>query len=212
MKRTIFFILLLAVVTSACAPTQKITGLWSDKEALPKEPYKSVFIMVLTSNKSTNYSVESQMAKVIRSRGLKAVKSNDIFPPSFSPTTDLTREQLGEAIKKTGCDVILMIALLDTKTEEHYTSGSSYSPMAYGFTGTYYGYYNYYYPQVYSPGYYTTNKTFYIETNFYDLASTKLFISVQSEAYNPSDLDSWFKKYSELLINKLTQENLIRKK
>jgi hypothetical protein len=211
MKPIFFILMLLVVAIPACAPTQKITGLWSDHEAIPKEPFKSVFIMVLMANKNNNYKIESQMAKVVRSRGLKAVKSNDIFPPVFSPTTDITREQLAEAIKKAGCDVVFIIALLDTKIEQHYTAGSSYSPMTYGFNGTYYGYYNYYYPQLYSPGYYTTSKTYYIQSNLYDLASEKLIWSVQSEAHNPKNLDSGFKDYSELLINKLEQEGLIKK-
>jgi hypothetical protein len=199
------------IIIPACAPTQKITGLWVNPDTKSHEPYKSAFIIVLTSDKNINYAVESQMAKVIRARGMKAVKSNDIFPPNFSPKSDITREQLVDAIKRNGCDAVFVIALLDTKTEEQYHSGSSYAPMMYGFNGTYYGYYNYYYPQLYTPGYYSTDKTFYIQSNLYDLAEDKLIWSVMSEAHNPSDLTSWFQGYSKMLIEKLEKEALIRK-
>jgi hypothetical protein len=211
MKRIIYLILLLVIIVTACAPTQKITGLWVNPETRSHGPYKSAFIIVLTSDKNINYSVESQMAKVIRARGLKAVKSNDIFPPKFSPTSDITREQLAEAIKRNGCDAVLVISLLDTKTEEQYHTSSSYSPMVYGFNGTYYGYYNNYYPQLYTPGYYTSDKTFYIQCNLYDLAGDKLIWSVMSEAHNPKDITSWFQGYSKMLVEKLEKESLIRK-
>ncbi|MCD4711191.1 MAG: hypothetical protein K8R52_10115, partial [Bacteroidales bacterium] len=70
---------------------------------------------------------------------------------------------------------------------------------------------NHYYPQVYSPGYYTTDKTYYIETNFYDLEEDQLLWSIQSEASNPSSLDSWFDRYAYDLITELKKEGLITK-
>ena len=84
--------------------------------------------------------------------------------------------------------------------------------MNYGMYGSYYGYYNHYYPQVYSPGYYSTDKTYYIESNFYDLELDQLLWSIQSEAYNPTSLESWFKKYSYNLIKLQKEEGLITKK
>jgi len=211
MKLKIFSLLLLTVIMSACGPTQKITGSWANREALPKGPYKSIFIMVLTQKPATNYYVESRMAKTIISRGPKAVKSNDIFPPKFSATQDFTREQLAEAIQKKGCDAVLTIALLDVNTQTTYHPGTAYYPMNYGHYGSYYGYYNYYYPQVYSPGYSSTDKTYYIECNFYDIASDQLMFSIQSEAYNPKDLESWFDNYSYMLLTHLKKEGLIAK-
>jgi len=87
----------------------------------------------------------------------------------------------------------------------------AYYPLNYGMYGSYYGYYNYYYPQAYSPGYYTSNKTYYIESNFYDLEQDQLLWSFQSDAYNPSSLDKWFDRYSYDLLNELKKEGLIAK-
>ena len=112
------------------------------------------------------------------------------IPQTFSATQDFTKEQLAESIGKTGCDAILMLALLDSKEVESYNPGTVYAPVNYGYYGGYYGYYNHYYPQVYSPGYYSVDKTFYLEANLYDLKADKLVWSVQSEARNPKDLSS----------------------
>ena len=83
--------------------------------------------------------------------------------------------------------------------------------MSYGMYGSYYGYYNYYHPYVYSPGYYTTDRTYYIESNFYDLEEDQLLWSIQSEAHNPSSIDSFFKEYSYNLLGLLKKEGLITK-
>jgi hypothetical protein len=211
MKLRISAFVLLAMLLTECGPTQKITGSWADPEAKSFGPYTKAFIIVLTQNRNNNYFLESQMAKTLKSRGIDAVKSNDIFPPKFSVTQDLTKEQLAEAIKKTGCDAVLTLSVLDVKSVESYHPGTSYYPMSYGYGG-YYGYYNYYYPQVYSPGYYSVDKTYYLETNLYDMASDKLVWSVQSEASNPTNLSDAFKSYSYMLIKHLQSEGLAKQK
>jgi hypothetical protein len=211
MKIKIIFLMLLVIIMSACGPTQKITSSWADPEAKLKGPYTKVFVVVLSPNSNANYDIEAQMANTLIARGFKVVRSTDIFPPKFSITKDLTREQLTEAITKRGCDAVLMLALLDSKSVESYNPGTVYAPVNYGYNRSYYGYYNYYYPVVYSPGYYSVDKTFYLETNLYDLVSDRLIWSVQSEAKNPKDINTWFKAYSNMLISHLKSKGLNQK-
>jgi len=211
MKLKIFSLLLFIFIMYGCGPSQKITGSWASPEAKSFGPYTKVFVMVLSQNKTANYNIESQMAKILISKGFKVVKSNDIYPPSFSATQDFTKEQLAESIGKTGCDAILMLALLDSKEVETYNPGTVYAPVNYGYYGGYYSYYNHYYPQVYSPGYYSVDKTYYLEANMYDLKADKLVWSIQSEARNPKDLSSWFKDYSVMLMNHLKSKGLNQK-
>lgn len=211
MKNRLIILLLFVVMASGCSPTQKITGSWVNQEALPKGPYKSIYLLVISQNNEANSIVENLMAKRIESRGPKAVKSSDYFPLNITAEKRVSKEKLDEAIKKSGCDAIMTIALLDVRTEQHYTPGTAYAPMSYGFYGGYYGYYNFYYPTVYSPGYYTSEKVYYLESNFYDIAADKLIWSVQSETYEPTDLKSWFKGYSYMLINHLKKQGVIKK-
>ena len=198
-----------ALILSGCGPSQKITNTWINPEANTKGPYKSIFVIVISPSNATSFSVEDRMAALIGSRGQQVVVSSAVFPPNLSISENFTREQMADAIKRTGCDAVFVTALLDVKKEEYYQPGTAYYPMNYGMYGSYYGYYNYYYPRVYSPGYYTTNKTYYIESNFYDLEEDLLLWSIQSEAYNPSSLDSWFDTYSRNLLNELKSEGLI---
>lgn len=209
MKSIYFPTVLFALLLSACGPSQKITNSWINPEAGANAPYKSIFVIVLSQTKETSFSVEDRMAAIIASRGQKVVLASSVFPPNLSISENFSREEMAAAIKRTGCDAVFVIALLDVKNEETYQPGRAYYPMNYGTYGSYYGYYNHYYPMVYSPGYYTSDKTYYIESNFYDLEQDQLLWSIQSEAYNPSSIDSWFDRYSYDLLNELKKEGLI---
>ncbi|NCA87184.1 MAG: hypothetical protein EOM83_16755 [Clostridia bacterium] len=211
MKHTFFYLLLLATLISACSPSQKVTSYWVNKEAIPKEPFKTIYILAITQNENMQPAVENELADVLVSRGHKVVLNSQIYPPSFSAVKQLTKEQLVEIITKTGSEAVLTLAVLDTKTETTYNQGSSYAPMSYGYYGSYYGYYNHYYPVVYSPGYYSTNKTYYIETNFFDIKTDQLLWSIQSQAYNPDNFDNMFKEYTRTILAKLREEGLIEK-
>ena len=128
MKAKTLYVLLFAAILSACGPTQKITNSWINPEAGTKGPYESIFIIVLSQNKEISFSVEDHMAATIASRGQKVVISSAVFPPNLSISENFTREQMAEAIKRTGCDAVFVIALLDVKTEEYYQPGRSYYP------------------------------------------------------------------------------------
>ncbi len=211
MKSKVLYFILIAATLSACGPGQKITTSWINPEAKTKGPFKSIFVMVLAKSNAASFDVEEMMATTINSRGNKAVMSSDVFPPQLAVSESLSQEQMAEAIKKTGSDAVLIIAVLDVLKVDTYHPSTSYYPMNYGMYGSYYGYYNYYYPQVSSPGYYSSDRTYYIESNFYDLASNQLLWSIQSEAYNPTSLESWYKEYSYQLLAELKNEGLITK-
>jgi hypothetical protein len=210
MKFRLFTFLPFVTLLSACGPSQKITTSWINPEAGTKGPYESIFVMVLAQSNAASFDIEDRMAETFASRGRNSVVSSSVFPAQLSASESLTRDQMAEAINRTGCDAVFIIAVLDVLSVETYNPGTAYYPMNYGMYGSYYGYYNHYYPQVYSPGYYSTDKTYYIETNFYDVESDQLLFSIQSEAYNPTSLDSWFREYSYQLTKELKSEGLIK--
>jgi hypothetical protein len=211
MKYAIASFLFLAFIITGCSPSQKIIGSWADPDAKSMGPYKKAFVVVLSKNKDANYYIETQITKLLKSRGFQVVQCTDIFPPDFAITKDFTREQLQKALTEAGCDAVLSLALLDTKTVETYHPGYAYTPMSYGYYGSFYGYYNYYYPVVYTDDYYSIDKSYYLETNLYDLATDKLIWSIQSEATNPKNLDEWFDKFSPLILNHLKEKGLNKK-
>jgi hypothetical protein len=213
MRQFLLLLLPILFLAAACAPSQKVTSAWVNQEALPtvKRPYHSILVLALTENPNAKSTIEEQMLKLIKSRGQKALKSSDIFIPKMDDNSEASRNLINLAIRKSGCEAVFTIALLDVKKEEYYQPGSAYYPMNYGYYGNFSSYYGYHYPIMYDPGYYVTDKTYFLESNFYDMASGQLLYSVQSSAYNPASLDTWFRDYSRMLLNQLKADKIVTK-
>jgi hypothetical protein len=209
MIRIAVFILVLAVI-SACTPSQQVTNSWVNPEVKPKERYESIFIIAFAQDINAKVAVENELAKVVESRGRKAVKSSTVLSSAFLADTNTTREQLINAISATGCDAVFTVALMDVKTDESYQPATEYYPVEHTFYGSYNRYAIYYLDYVEEPGYTITDRTFYFETNFYDLASGEMLSSIQSDAFNPSDIPSLMKRYSRLMISQLKKQGMIK--
>ena len=64
----------------------------------------------------------------------------------------------------------------------------------------FYGYYSYWSPTFYDPGYYSTDNTYFIEANAFDAETQAIIWSVQSKAMNPSNVEKTSKAYTEMLF------------
>jgi hypothetical protein len=107
---------------------------------------------------------------------------------------------------------VVTFVVKDIREETRYVPGTatSYAPAGYGYYGQYYGYYSHYSTTVYTPGYYTTDKTFFLESNFYDVETESMLWSVQSESVNPSNISSFSKQYVHVLVRNLQKEGIIK--
>jgi len=207
----IFFVLIILIFS--CKPTQRITTSWVNPDR-PKKKYTTVFVAALMQNNGIKYALENDLGAAAKARGFNVVKGFEIFPPNFNKDNMRDKDLALKLIRDRGCDVILSIAVIHEKSETRYVSGSSYTPyMGYGPYGTYgmygagfYGYYNYWSPTLYTPGYYTTDKTYFIEANAYDMETQKIVWSVQSKAENPSGIEKSSKEYTELLFDQFDKE------
>ena len=66
--------LILSYLIISCKPQMslKTTVLWVNKEKLPAEPVKSIFIIAFTDNLDVRASLEKDLAAAAQKRGLKA--------------------------------------------------------------------------------------------------------------------------------------------
>jgi hypothetical protein len=85
--------------------------------------------------------------------------------------------------------------------------------MYYGsYYGTFASYYSYSYDVLYSPGYYSTNSTYYLETNLYDATGGGILFSIQTKAMNPPEINKASQQFTETLIDELKTNGLLRKR
>jgi hypothetical protein len=200
---------LLAVMLS-CSPSVKILGSWTGPST-PPEGYSNIFVTALTDNILARQTVETDLDNLLLEEGVNAESSFDILPPGFK-SSGVDKEEVLRKIRELGSDAILTVAVLDQTNETRYVPGSTmYSPMGYGYYGRFWGYYNYYNPVMYDPGYYTTDKNYYLEANLYDVATEELVWSSQSETTNPNSIETFSRSFSTTIINQLIKDGLLAK-
>ena len=204
-----------ATFLMSCGTSQEVISFWQNPENPLGKPYASVFVMAITADRGAQMVVESDLVAAAKAKGIKAVRSIDVMMPTLKKATH-SKAEIAAKIKESGCDGVFTVSLLDVKSDQRYVPGTTmyaggayaYSPYPhYGYYGSYYSYYSYAYPVASTPGYYTTDKTYFIESNMYDAETEQIRWSMQSTAYNPSSLNSFSKEYTHLLIEELTTQN-----
>jgi len=198
----------------SCGPSQKITSSWINPEIKERPKYTKVFIMAMAQNQSYKATIEQDLAYAANAKKLQVIKSSEFFQPNFTSSgsnTPVDKEEILKKVREAGCDVIMTVALVDKKSETRYVPGTTtYSPyMGYGGMGAYGfgGYYGYAYPSMYStPGYYTEDKTYFMQANLFDAASEKLIWAAQSEAYDPTKISTFSRDYADLLVERLNRD------
>jgi len=209
------FILILLLALISCSTSQKVLSSWVNREELKGKKYSKVFIAVLTQNTSSKTILEYDLSATLNENGYQTVKSIDALAGSFRNNPNLTKDDVLAKVRETNCDVILTVTLLDSKTETRYVPGTSvyasYAPYpAYGYYGGFGTYYGYYAPAIYSSGYYTTDKTYFLESNLFDADTEKILWSVQSTTYNPDNIKDFSSRYCKLLVSQAKDDELLK--
>ncbi len=167
--RTIISLGLIGLVF-ACSPSTKLEKSWADPSfnSANMKPFTKVLVVAPFKDATSQRVAEDKIVLAIK---------NAVAVPAYSylKPTDLDEKAIEEKLIKDGFDGVIMMRLKDVTQSTSYTPGTSY--------GGWYGY------RYYSPGYYSVDKTFQVETNFYSLTEKKLMWSGVTSSLNPSSLE-----------------------
>jgi hypothetical protein len=211
----LFIACFLSCGSSRKASTVDVIASWINKEKIPAEPGKSVFITVLTHNMNVRSELENELASVATANGIRAVKSLSVLTPVTGVPDSVIMPIFVKKVTESGCSSVLLVSLLDSKNETKYIKGSSYSydPTSYyGFYGTYPTYYASTYSTISTPGYYVSDDTYYLESNLYDVATQGILFSIQTKAVNPDDINKASHEFATTLVDELKDNGLLKKK
>ena len=218
-----------ALALSSCSPAIKTTGSWVNREKLPAEPIKSVFIIAFSDNMAVRGHLEEQLAIAAQKKGLKTYKSIDIIGPVEMKYVAPVKDVFMKKLEALNCETIFSIALVNSTSETKYVQGvtlTAYTPYSYHTppsNGSYYtgydlnnvhgfgGYYTYAVNTMSSPGYYSTTNTYFLEAKMFDLKTEELLFSIQTEAKNPKDIEKSSKEYTQSLMNEIKKLGLQKK-
>ena len=163
-----------AFVSVECAST-KMTKNWVYPEHGPLD-FENILAIVLVQDSLVRRSGEDELVRQIRKA--KAIASYTLIPDQDMQDENRVRQ----AVTDSGVDAIIVMRPVFDEQELRYVPGSY--PAAYN---TFYGYYGWAYPVVYSPGYFRNDRIVGVETNVYDTSDGKLVWSGVSQTTNPKD-------------------------
>jgi hypothetical protein len=203
-------ILAIPVLMFFSCTSVRTTASWinQDKIQTLKQSESTIFISVLTQNLRAKSILENDLAKAATSKGLQAIKSIDVFGPVPTRETLPSKDDVLKKIRELGCDAILTVAVVDKQSDARYVPGTVYAPYGrFGYYGRYYGARAF----LYDPGYYTTDKTYFLETNLYDAKTEEMLFSIQSKAVNPPAIERASQEYTASILQELDKQGLFKK-
>jgi hypothetical protein len=205
MQKMLDVIVVLFFLFESCSPSNKITYSWSNNDFKAEKPFKKIFLAALVNNPHVRTHLEEDMWLTAKANGFDTERSWDHFPPSFSKPNPPSRELMMGKIKNLGCDLIFTVILTDKQSETRYVPRNLgyYGPFA-GYGLQFRGFYNYWYPYAYDPGYYVTDKTYFMEGNLFDAETETLIWSVQTKTINPGSIE----KFSKALIESILKRSM----
>ena len=186
-----------------CGSAQKITYSWKNPTFKSQQAFKKIFVAALVKNPHVRTHLEEEMGIAAVAQDFTAERSLDYFPPSFKDQEPGSKETMMEKIKSLQCDLIFTIALVEKQSEARFIPGNMglYGPFpAYGLR--FRGFYSYWYPYMYDPGYYVTDKTYLMEGNLFETSTDSLIWSVQTETLNPPSIEKFSKNLIALMLKK----------
>jgi hypothetical protein len=176
----------------ACSPSTKLEKTWADPSFNAKtiKPFTKVLIVAPAKDAVSQRVAEDKIVKQLK-------PGVGVASYTYLKTTDTDPKLVEAQLIKDGFDGIIMMRLKDVEKTTSYTPGTSY--------GGWYGYRNY------SPGYYSEDKTFQVETNFYSLPDAKLLWSGTTSTLNPTSLDNTMDQIISTIKYELQQKGFLKK-
>ena len=197
-------ILSLIVITTlvSCGPSTKIEKSWMEPGAsvTASAPNKAL-VIAMVKDETSRRVIEDQLVKRISGPG---VASYTLL------STDMLKEASDEALKKILTDGkfthVILMRLADVEKETSYVPGTTTS--FYGGYGRYYGYGAGMYS---TPGYYTTDKNYFVETTVYSINPDKLLWTGTTKTVNPSKVEKTVNDIADVVAEKMKKDGFLKK-
>jgi len=200
MKNLILSILVSSTLFS-CGPSTKIVKTWMEPGAsVSQSPSNKTLVISMVKDETSRRVIEDQLVKRLEGKG---VASYTIV------TTDLLKTANEATLKQKLTDGqfthVLLMRLADVEKETSYVPGTTT-----GFYGGYGRYYGYGAGMYSSPGYYTTDKNYFVETTVYTVNPDKLVWTGTTKTVNPSKIEKTVNEIADIVSDKMKKEGFLK--
>jgi hypothetical protein len=194
----------LLVFCSACATTN-LNSTWIKPE-LASLRINSVVAMAISKNPARRRAMEASMVEQIRDKApeVTATESSTLIDDDDLRNESRVREHLDGA----GFDAQLVMRVTDVNRHDVYVPGrTTFVPSYYR---TFWGYYRYWVPIAYEPGYIEHERDVRVETELYLAdAGGELVYSAVSQTFNPNSPADLAKEVTGAVAKDLKEKGLL---
>ena len=194
-------LLFVAMTVVSCGPATQIEKSWREPGATVKKDGSKSLVVAMVKDETSRRVIEDNLVKRI---GAGAVASYTFITP------DMLKEANGNAfydqLVKDKYTHVVLIRLADIEKETSYVPGTTTG--FYGGYGMYYGYGAGLYS---TPGYYTTDKNYFVETAVYSVSPDKLLWTGTTKSVNPSKIEQTITEISNAVSEKMTKDGFLLK-
>ena len=189
---------------SSCSST-KITSTWREpNKEISLNKLNKVLVVALFQNETSRRKAEDQMVSYFYGKG---VASYNYLDENISTKNE---NAIREKIKNDGFDGAVTMRLLDVDKEDVYSRGniSMYPSYYRNFSGYYFRNWGYFS----DPGYYSTTKTYTVETNVFSIKEDKIIWSGITKTTDPSGVTKMTDEIGKAVFDEMVKEGFISDK
>jgi hypothetical protein len=212
MKKISAYALVIVVFFVSCSTGIRVTNSWKNpKPDTAGKKYHTIFFAVLTDNQYARNTIEENLADAAKTRGYATVTSGTLLTPTFSQNKIPDTNQIMDKVKESKSDAIFTVALVSKEDLSRYVPGEVSNSPSYAWYTTFGGYYGTIAGPIYTPGYYTTDRVYYLQSNLFDAQNEQLLWSARTETYNPSNIEKFSKQFTDAMIKQLERDGILKK-
>ena len=195
MRHLVLTMLVTAALIS-CGPSTKIEKSWMEPGAsVTMGPDNKTLVVALVKDETSRRVIEDQLVKRL---GANAVSSYTIL-------TDASEEALKQKLTDGKFTHVLLMRLADIEKETSYVPGTTT-----GFYGGYGRYYGYGAGMYSTPGYYTTDKNYFVESTVYTVNPDKLVWTGTTKTVNPSKIEKTVNDIADIVSEKMKKDGFLK--
>jgi len=196
--QAILIITLLPLCLIGCGPKTKVTSSWVNEQQVPK--IGTILIIAISEKKTARRLWEDSFVEQFAVKNIKAVASHTINAEPIPPE----EKSVLQIVESAKADTVIISHLIDSKSSTEWHPGSvHYVPNGM------YGYYNSAYNAVYTPPTSVTRTVVRLESNMYDVESTKLLWAAQSSTVNPKLLKTDYESIVKTIMADLMKKKVL---
>jgi len=198
--RNLILSLVIASSFAACSPSTQIEKTWMEPgSSVTLGPTNKTLVIAMVKDETSRRVIEDELVKRLKTA----------VPSYQSLTTDMLKaaneEALTNVLVKDKFTHVLLMRLADIEKETSYVHGTTT-----GFYGGYGRYYGYGAGMYASPGYYTTDKNYFIETTVYSVEPNKLLWTGTTKTVNPSKMNKTVNDIADVVAAKMKQDGFVK--